>query len=396
MMKLCKIGPSRSVSVTKSDPAVLGGKARFAAGAASTLALAFALMVFGGCSKGENPGAMMRPPAAVLVAKAVARTIPNQLREIGNVEAFATVNIKSRVEGELNAIHFNEGDFVSKGQLLFTLDPRPLTAALRMAEANLARDKAQLVKAENDEKRYSFMLSQGVGSREQYDQVHSQAAALRATMMADRAAIETERLNLQYSQIRCPLDGHTGGLQSHIGDMIKADADKPMVTITQVQPIYVDFSVPESELPAVRLNMETRRLEVDATIPNSPEAAEHGVLAFIDNTVDRTTGTILLKGLFQNENRRLWPGAYVNATLTLNQINDALLIPSQAVQTGQNGAFVFVVDGKMQAQLRPIVTGQEIAGETVVKHGLEAGETVVTDGQLMLAPGAPVKVRTSL
>jgi multidrug efflux system membrane fusion protein len=352
--------------------------------------------VLGGCSKGENPAAMARPPVPVLVAKAEAKTIPNQLHEIGNVEAFATVNIKSRVEGELVTIHINEGDSVAKGQLLFMLDPRPLAAALQLAEADLARDQAQLVKADTDEKRYSFLLSENVGSREQYDQVHANAAALRATVLADRAAIETARLNLQYTKIRSPLDGRTGNLQSHIGDMIKADADKPLVTITQVQPIYVDFAVAESELPAVRLNLETHRLEVDAAIPNSPETPEHGVLAFINNTVDTTTGTILLKGLFQNENRRLWPGEFVNATLTLNQIQDAILIPSQAVQTGQSGSFVFVVDHQMQAHARPIVAGAQVGGDTVIDHGIEAGETVVTDGQLRLAPGATVKIKSSL
>ncbi|MBV8053668.1 MAG: efflux RND transporter periplasmic adaptor subunit, partial [Deltaproteobacteria bacterium] len=235
-----------------------------------------------------------------------------------------------------------------------------------------------------------------VGSREQYDQAHAAAAALRATAIADQAAIETAHLSLEYSQIHSPLDGRTGNLQSHIGDLIKADADTPMVTITQVQPIYVTFSVPENELPAVRMNLETHRLEVDAAIPNSPETAEHGVLAFIDNTVDKTTGTILMKGLFQNENRRLWPGEFVNATLTLNHIRGAVLIPSQAIQTGQNGSFVFVVDNQMQAHLRPIVAGAQIGGDTVIKHGVEADETVVTDGQMMLAPGARVKIRSAL
>jgi membrane fusion protein, multidrug efflux system len=356
---------------------------------------ALALLMAGGCSKGENSRAL-RPPAPVLVAKAVVRTVPNQLSEIGNVEAFATVNIKSRVGGELFAIHFHEGDFVERGQLLFTLDARPFAAALKLAEADLAKDQAQLEKANTDEKRYSFLLKQSVGSREQYDQMHAAAAALRATVIADQAEIETARLNLEYSQIRSPLDGRTGNLQAHMGDLIKADADNPMVTITQVQPIYVAFSIPEGELPAVRLNLETHRLEVDASIPNSPETPEHGVLAFIDNTVDRTTGTILLKGLFQNENRRLWPGEFVNASLTLNEIRDAVLVPSQAVQSGQDGSFVFVVDTQMRAHLRPIVAGAQIGGDTVIKRGIEAGETVVTDGQLLLAPGAQVKIRSAL
>jgi multidrug efflux system membrane fusion protein len=382
---------SRQITIGTLKPAF-----RKAVAAALLALAAVALPMLGGCSKGENAGPMARPPSPVLVAKAVAKTVPNQLREIGNVEAFATVNIKSRVEGGLVAIHFHEGDFVEKGQLLFTLDSRPFAAALRLAQANLAKDQAQSVKAEADEGRYSFLLRQSVGSREQYDQAHAAAAALRATVIADQAAIETARLNLEYSQIRSPLDGRTGNLQSHIGDLIKADADNPMVTITQVQPIYVAFAVPEGELPAVRMNLETHRLEVDAAIPNSPEAPEHGVLAFIDNTVDKTTGTILLKGLFQNENRRLWPGEFVNATLTLNEIRNAVLIPSQAIQTGQNGSFVFVVDDRMQAKLRPIVAGIQIGGDTVIEHGVQPGETVVTDGQMLLAPGAKVRIRSSL
>jgi len=356
----------------------------------------FALAIVAACSKPENPTVMNRPAVPVLVAKAVVKTVPNQLHEIGNVEALATVNIKSRVEGQLVGIHFHEGDFVKTGQLLFSLDARPFNVALKMAQANLARDQAQLVKAEADEKRYSFLLQESVGSRQQYDQAHSVAAALRATVLADQAAVQSARLNLEYSQIHSPLDGRTGGLQSHVGDLIKADADSPMVTITQVQPIYVAFSVPESQLPAVRANLQHHSLEVDVEIPNSQEPQEHGILTFIDNTVDKTTGTILLKGLFQNENRRLWPGEFVNVTLTLNQIPNAILVPSQAVQNGQRGAFVFVVDAQMRAQLRAVVTGAQIGSDTVIERGLKGGETVVTDGQLLLIPGTRVRIKHAL
>jgi membrane fusion protein, multidrug efflux system len=355
-----------------------------------------AVVSLAGCSKSENPAAMGRPPVPVLVAKAVARTIPNQLHEIGTVEAFATINIKSRVEGQLVGIHFHEGDFVSREQLLFTLDPRPFRAALQLAQADEAKDLAQLALAETDEGRYSALLKADVGSREQYDQMHANAAALRATALADRAAVEAARLNLQYSEIRSPLDGRTGSLQSHIGDMIKPDADTPMITITQVQPIYVDFSVPENLLPAVRLNQASHQLEVDASFPNSQEPPEHGLLAFMDNSVDKTTGTILLKGLFQNEGRRLWPGEFVDATLTLNRIPGAVVVPTQAIQTGQDGSYVFVIGSDMKADARPIVAGTEIGGNTVIEHGVKAGETVVTDGQLRLTPGAVVRIKHSL
>ena len=359
----------------------------------AVLALAAAA---GACSKGEQTATSAAPAVPVLVAKVEQRNVPNQLQEIGTVEAFSTVNVKARAEGQLVAIHFKEGDYVSKGQLLFNLDPRPLEAALHQAQATLARDQAQDLQAETDEKRYAFLLKEGVGSQQQYDQAHATAGALRATVAADRAAVETARLNLQYAEIHSPIDGRTGNLQVHVGDLIKADADTPMVVINQVQPIYVDFSIPEASLADVRRNMETRQLEVDAAIPGSQDAGEHGVLSFVDNAVDRTTGTILLKGLFQNENRRLWPGQFVSASLTLNWIENALLVPSQAVQNGQQGPFVFVVGSDMKVTTRPIVPGAPFEKDILVRNGLSAGETVVTDGQLRLAPGAAVRIKTSL
>lgn len=340
----------------------------------------------------------MGPAAAtpVLVAKAVQKNVPNQLHEIGTVEAFSTVNVKTRVEGQLVAVHFKEGDYVVKGQLLFNLDARPMQALLHQAEANLAKDQAQDRQAEADERRYSLLLHEEVGSQQQYDQAHATAGALRAAVAADKAEIETAKLNLLYTEIHSPIDGRTGNLQVHVGDLIKADADTPMVVINQVQPIYVDFSIPEGDLEGVRRNMETRQLEVDATVPGSQGQAEHGVLSFVDNNVDRTTGTILLKGLFQNENRRLWPGQFVSASLTLNWIDDAILVPSQAIQTGQQGPFVYVVGADMKVAVRPVVPGDPFEKDTIVREGLKGGETVVTDGQLRLAPGALVKIRTSL
>jgi multidrug efflux system membrane fusion protein len=219
---------------------------------------------------------------------------------------------------------------------------------------------------------------------------------MEATIAADRAAVKTARLNLQYAEIRSPIDGYTGNLQSHIGDLIKPDADNPLVTITKVQPIYVDFSIAEHELPAVRAAMVMRQLEVDAQIPNSAQSTEHGVLSFINNTVDTTTGTIALKGLFQNENRRLWPGTFTDVSLTLNEIPNAIVIPSQAIQTSQQGTFVFVVGADMKAQMRPVVPGAKIDASTVIERGLASGETVVTDGQLSLAPGVAVMLKQAL
>ncbi len=361
---------------------------------ARVLAIAV-IALFAGCSdKGAANFSM--PPVPVLAAKVEQRDVPNQLREIGTVEAFESIAIKGQIEGILQAVKFKEGDFVSKGQLLFQIDPRPFAAAVRQAEANQARDQADADQARTDEQRYSFMLKEGVGSRQQYDQAYAKAANLAATVTADRAQVDSARLSLQYAEIRSPIDGITGKLQAHAGDLIKADADNPIVTISQIEPIYVDFSIPEKDLAQVRQSMAVRPLEVDATIPGDPQQAEHGVLSFIDNSVDKTTGTIALKGLFQNENRRLWPGQFVNATLTLAVISQAVLVPSEAIQTGQEGAFVYVVGRDMKVAARPVVAGAVIDNETIIERGLRAGETVVTDGQLRLMPGAVVRIKSNL
>jgi len=360
------------------------------------VAIALAATVVGCTNRGgANPAATM-PPVPVLAAKVVQRDVPNQLREIGTVEAFESIAIKAQIEGILEAVMFKEGDFVSKGQLLFKIDPRPFAAALGQAVANQARDQADANLARTDESRFAYMLKEGVGSREQYDQAYAKAASMAATVAADRAAVESARLNLQYAEIRSPTDGRTGKLQAHAGDLIKADADNPMVTIARVEPIYVDFSIPEKDLAQVRQSMTRHALEVDAAIPGDKGPPEHGVLSFVDNSVDKTTGTISLKGLFQNENRRLWPGQFVNATLTLEVIPQAVLVPSDAIQTGQEGPFVYVVGRDMKVAARPVVTGAVIDTETIIERGLSAGETVVTDGQLRLMPGATVRIKDAL
>ncbi len=355
-------------------------------------------MLCSACSRGDS-GALKPqgpPPVPVLAAKVVQKTVPVQLQEIGTVQPYSTVSVKARVGGELLDVHFHEGDEVSKGQLLFTIDPRPFEAALEQAQANLDKDAAQAKQAETDEHRYKYMLKRGVGSREQYDQARAAAASLKATVEADKAAVETAKLNLLYTQIRSPINGRTGNLIMHAGNLIKADADTAMVVINQIQPIYVQFGIPEKDLAEVRKYMADRELSVDATIPGQSGPPEHGGLSFIDNAVDNATGMIQLKGLFSNEDKRLWPGEFVNATLTLTEHPNAILIPSQAVQTGQNGTFVFVVDARLSVEARPVVVGDSLEGETVIERGLKAGETVVTDGQLRLRPGSKVKIRASL
>ena len=341
----------------------------------------------------------MSGPVPVLIAQAVEKTVPIQLNAIGTVEAYSTVSVRSQIDGKIAEIHFHEGQDVKKGDLLVTIDPRPLEAELHQAQANLARDRAQLAQAATDEKRFSYLLQQGVGSRQQADQAHATAQALRATVMADQAAEQTAKINLGYTEIRSPIDGRTGNLMLHPGNLVKAnDSASTIVVINQLKPIYVDFNVPEKDLDEVRRDMAGHQLAV-VVRPRSRElqaASESGTLSFIDNTVNANTGTFELKGLFANAAERLWPGQYVNVTLTLSELPDTILVPSQAVQTGQDGSFVFVVEHDMSAKTRPVVLGDSLDGQTVIKSGLKAGETVVTDGQLRLFPGAKVKVKTGL
>lgn len=340
----------------------------------------------------------MGGPVPVLVAQAIQRTVPIQLQAIGTVEAYSTVSVKSQIDGYIAAVYFREGQDVKKGDLLVQIDPRPYQAALNQAEANLARDRAQLLQAITDEKRYSYLLEQGVGSREQSDQAHANAQALRATVMADEAAIQTAKINLGYTRIYSPLDGRTGVLILHPGNLVKAnDASGVVVVINQVRPIYVDFYLPERSLNEVRQYMAGRQLAVQAHPKGDQQSAsEDGTLSFIDNAVNANTGTFELKGLFPNAHERLWPGQFVDVTLTLSERPDTIVVPSQAVQTGQDGTFVFVVEHDMSAKPRPVVVGDSLAGQTVIKSGLKTGETVVTDGQLRLFPGAKVKIKGGL
>ncbi len=365
---------------------------RFVTLAACAAAVAAVL----GCSRGSSDQQFEREAVPVLVARAVQKTVAVRLHAIGRVEAYSTVDVKAQISGEVTQVHFHQGQDVRKGDLLFTIDPRPFDAALHQAEANLAKDRAQAQQAAADEKRYAFLLKQGVGSQQQYDQAHATAEALRATLIADEAEVQTAKLTLAYTVIASPIEGRTGDLLLHAGNLVKANADTAMVVINQIKPVYVDFSLPEQQLAEVRSAMSERQLAVQVAVPGQQGPLETGELAFIDNTVDPKTGTIELKGLFANDNERLWPGQFVDATLILSERPNAILIPSQAVQTGQQGSYVFVVDSGMKVAPRPIVPGDSSDGETVIESGLKPGETVVTDGQLRLVPGARVTIKHGL
>jgi multidrug efflux system membrane fusion protein len=346
-----------------------------------------------GCRGGDaGKGFGGRGPVPVLVAKVIRKTVAQRLHAIGRVEAYSTVEIKSQISGQVMQVHFKEGQDVNKGDLLFTIDPRPFEAALNQALADLNRDNAQKTQLANDFTRYQTLLKEGVGSRQQYDEAKSKYEAIAATVAADEANVQTARLNLEYTSITSPIDGRTGNLILHQGNLVKANADTAMVVINQVKPVYVDFALPEQDLATVRTNMVSHSLGVDVVAPGD-KTDVHGKLSFVDNTVDPNTGTIQLKGLFDNQDQKLWPGQFVDTYLTLSERPDTVLVPSQAVQTGQDGSYVFVIDPKMKAAIRKVAVGDTIDGDTVIESGLRGGETVVTDGQLRLMPGGAVMIK---
>jgi multidrug efflux system membrane fusion protein len=344
------------------------------------------------CSNGKAKNPL--PPLPVLVGLATKKTVPVELRAIGNVQAFSTVMVKSKVGGELVGVHFVEGQDVKRGDLLFAIDPRPHEAALKEAEANLQRDLARARNAVEDARRYESLIQRKVVSTQQYDKIRSDAEALEATVVADRAAVENAKIQLDYCSIRSPLDGRTGSLSVKQGNIIKAD-DITLVVINQIIPIDVSFSVPEQFLPEIRKHMASKKLQVEASSPKSDDRPERGTITFVDNAVDTSTGTIRLKGTFANRERRLWPGQFVEVVLTLTEEPNVIVVASQAIQTGQEGQYVFVVKPDSTVESRQVVAGRTISGETIVQKGLEAGERVVTDGQLRLSPGARVEVKTS-
>jgi multidrug efflux system membrane fusion protein len=346
-----------------------------------------------GCSN-EKSKKPVSAPLPVTISTTIQKTVPVQLRAIGNVEAYSTVMVKSKVGGELVGVHFTEGQYVKKGDLLFTIDPRPYEAALKQAEANLQRDLAKAKSALEDARRYESLIQRQVVSPQQYEKVRSDADALEATVLADRAAVENAKIQLGYCSIHSPIDGRTGSLVVNQGNIIKAD-DIHLVVINQIVPIDVAFSIPEQFLLEIKKYTASGKLQVEALVPMNEEKPEKGVITFIDNAVDSHTGTIRLKGTFANRERKLWPGQFVNVVLTLTTEPNAIVVPSQAIQTGQEGQYVFVVKQDLTVESRPVVAGRTIDTETVIQKGLHVDEKVVTDGQLRLYPGAKVEIKTS-
>jgi membrane fusion protein, multidrug efflux system len=381
----------------------------------------------GACSKGaeskaESKSGQRQQAVPVAVATVEQKPMPVQIQALGSVEAYSVVSVKAQVGGELMRVHFKEGQDVKKGDLLFTIDPRPFEAALAQvqatqaqhqaqvtqAEANLARDQAQLENARVEEERYRRLVAGGFVAREQYDQFlttlktaqatieadQAAVATARALVRADAAAVETARLNLAYTVIRSPLDGRTGSLMLHEGNVVRSGgtADSTLLVINQIQPIYVSFTVPQQQLSGIKTYMQAGSLSVDA-LSAGETRPDRGVVTFVDNAIDPATGTVRLKASFPNAEKRLWPAQFANVTLTLTVDPNAIVVPSQAVQTGAQGPYVFVVKPDSTVENRRLVVTRTQGNDSVIASGLQAGEQVVTDGQSRLSPGVKVEVR---
>ncbi|WP_051283821.1 efflux RND transporter periplasmic adaptor subunit [Desulforegula conservatrix] len=358
-----------------------------------------------GCKKGSDSaggkdGAGKKGAAPVVVAEALTKDVPVQITAVGNIQALSTVSIKSQVEGEIASVYFKEGQEVKAGDPLFGIDARMYEAQLRQAEASLAKNKAQLVNTKKQLERYASVLRKGI-TEEQYDNLSANAASLEASIKSDESMIDAAKLRVSYCSIKAPVPGVTGSLKVSKGNIVKAnDNDRPLVTINQIKPIYAVFSVPEKNLTEIRKLMAEKKLEVTAQLSDQMSGRVSskdikpvkGSLAFIENSVDVATGTIQMKASFPNEDAGLWPGQFVNITLGLGIKSGAVTVPSQAILSGQKGEYVLVVKEDETVDFRIVKPGSTINGETVINEGVTAGEKVVTDGQMKIAPGAKVKI----
>ncbi|MGA7617137.1 MAG: efflux RND transporter periplasmic adaptor subunit [Thermoanaerobaculia bacterium] len=360
----------------------------FRASAAGAIVLAASLTA--GC--GGKASEVHQPDVPVSVASVLQRDEPLQLQAIGTVQPLRTVDVKSLVGGELTRVYFQEGEDVKAGQRLFEIDPRPYRAALAQAEANLQRDVAQAKNAAAEVERYRDLVAKDYVTAEAFDRTVAASEAAHAVVAADKAAVENAKLQLGYCDIRSPLDGRTGTLNVHAGNMVKAN-DVPLVTINQIEPVYATFAVPEQFLSQIRTNDGQT---VEARSPQNGQSLGTGRLTFVDNAVNESTGTITLKAKFVNAQRRLWPGEFVNLVLTLGTDPNVVVVPSRAVQTGQSGQFVYVVKKDRSVENRPVTVARTVNEESIIGSGLAAGEEVVTDGQLRLTPKSRVAIKPAV
>jgi membrane fusion protein, multidrug efflux system len=348
------------------------------------------LVGVGACSK---PAAPTKPPVAVTVANSTVGDAPYIVAANGVVEPLQSVAVQSQVGGVLTRVHFKEGDEVSQGQLLFSIDARPYDAALKQAQAMLARDIAQAENAKRDAERFAALVVKDFVTKSQADQAAANATALSAVVDADRATVSAQRFNLDNATIRAPISGKTGSLLVREGNLVRPGSAPALVVINQIRPILVRFAVPDREFPQVQRYAKGKTLPTRAIHSNGDGSAVLGSLSFVDNGVDSTTGTVTLKARFDNADRQLWPGQFVRVELQLFSDPAAVLVPATAVQTSQTGTFVFTIDEKGKAVMRPVTAGRVVGDLVVIEQGLKVGERVVTDGQGKLAPGSKVAIK---
>jgi multidrug efflux system membrane fusion protein len=340
----------------------------------------------------KKPPARAPEAVPVTIATAAQRDVPVEVRAIGHVEPLATVSVRSLVAGEITKVHFKEGDEVKAGDPLFTIDSRPMMASQHEMEANLERDRVKARNAHADVDRYADLVKKDYVTREQYDAAVANAGSLDATVKADEAMLENARVQLGYTTIRSPINGKTGSLLVHAGNVVKAN-DVPLVVINQVRPINVAFSVPEQVLPEIQRAGGAGKLTVRSSPKDSAEKPHVGPLTFLDNSVDTKTGTLTLKATYDNKDGALWPGQFVDVALTVRSDPTAIVVPQEAVQTGQNGSYVFVVKSDDTVESRPVTVARTAEKVAVIAKGIAPGERVVTDGQIRLAPGSKVEIK---
>jgi len=350
-----------------------------------------------GCQTGVATNQEVPTAVPVTVAKALVQDVPVRLQAIGSVQTVSSVSIRALVSGELKSVGFHQGDRVHRGQVLFTIDPQPYESAFAQAQANLARDIANATRAKAQAQRYAELASQGVVSAEQNEQAQATAEANESVVRSDKAAVDAAKLNLSYCTITSPIDGRTGSLLIQPGNLVQPNTSV-LVVINQIAPIYVSFSVPEQFLQPLKA-LDRKSATVLATVQNDQSQrapmVERGTLSFINNAIDTSTGTIQLMGTFPNTSERLWPSQFVNTEIVLSVLRSAIVVPSAAVLTSQNGMYVYVVTPDGTVQSRTITSSVTTNGFSVVTSGLKSGETVVIDGQVALSPGAKVSIQKS-
>jgi multidrug efflux system membrane fusion protein len=327
---------------------------------------------------------------AVAVQPVKRMDVEQTIQAVGTVQAYATVAVRAQVSGTLAKVNFAEGKDVKINDELFEIDSRPYLIQLQQAKADLAKDKAQLQNARAQYNRYAKLVKKGFVSQDIYSQAQSNVNQLEATVLADEAMVAAAQLKLDYTIIRAPISGRAGNTVLQVGNLVKDTDTTPLVTINQIAPITISFTVAEQYLPKIQNNLAKDTVSLTALLGKDKEVIEQGLLASINNTIDTSTGTILLKGMFANTRHLLWPGQFVKVVMPLAKFHNALVVPTKAIEQGQQGAYVYVIDDKLIAQHRLVKTGVAMQDETMIVSGLELGDKVVIDGQFRLAPGKPV------